>query len=59
MRPIFRTVEEAKIALASDKLGTIYFKSDGVFVATAHGTGTFTLKEWRDGDGYDPSVGPQ
>ena len=53
---IFATVQEAKAALANDRLGTCYFRAAGVFVATAFGRGTFTDHEWRSGEGPRPSV---
>lgn len=43
----FKTVQEAKSALANDKLGCVYISSKGVFVITAFGSGHFTIKEWR------------
>lgn len=48
--PIFATVAEARAACVGDKLATIYRRAGSVFVATAHGTGTFTAAEW---DGLD------
>ena len=43
--PILTTVADAKRAVANDCLATVYFRAGGVFVATAHGTGTFVYLE--------------
>ena len=45
--PIFSTVVEARAAISKDNLATIYRTADKVFIATAHGTGTFTRQEWE------------
>lgn len=44
---IFATVAEALAALSRDRLASVWFKAGSVFVATAHGTGTFTAEEWE------------
>jgi len=54
--PILTTVADAKRAVANDCLATVYFRAGGVFVATAHGTGTFTREEWDAADAPPPSV---
>ena len=48
MKPVFQTVEEARRALVSDALGTVYVTAQKVFVATAFGTGTFDRRLWED-----------
>lgn len=59
---IFATVEEAKAALrVADSAGgramcSVWFSAGFVFVATAAGTGKFTVDEWRRGGGPKPSV---
>lgn len=53
---IFATAREAREALQRDKLALVTFSASSVFVSTAHGTGTFTREEWRDGGGPGPSV---
>ena len=55
MKPPLKTVAEALAALKEDKLGTVYYSSHGVMVATKDGAGTFTLKEWKAGGGYGNS----
>lgn len=55
--PNLATVADAKAALAKDKLASVYYRSDKVFVATAFGTGTFSWSEWRQGGGPMPSIG--
>lgn len=55
-KQIFATVKEAKAALSRDRLASVWFRAGSVFVATAHGTGTFTDEEWREGGGPKPSV---
>lgn len=45
-KPVFASVRDAKQALASDRLGTVYHRASGVFVVTAFGTGTFTREQW-------------
>jgi len=42
----FKTVKEARQALLHDKLGTVYKSAETVFIATALGTGTFSLTDW-------------
>lgn len=44
---IFATVEEARAALSRDRLASVWFRAGSVFVATAHGTGTFPAEEWE------------
>lgn len=56
MKPVFKTPEEAIQALRQDRLGTVYYRADGIFVATAFGTGMFTRKQWDDANGFRPSV---
>ena len=58
-RPIFGTVNEALLALSMDKLGTVYYRANSVFVVTAHGSGTFPIWKWRDARGPAPSVVPE
>lgn len=53
---IFATVAEAKAALSQDRLASVWFKAGSVFVATAHGTGTFTAEEWERGGGPKNSL---
>lgn len=48
---IFASADEAVAALRRDRLGTVYFKAGSIFVATNVGTGTFTLREWREAGG--------
>lgn len=55
VKPPLKTGKEALAALNRDKLGAVYYSSKGVMVATAQGAGTFTLKEWSAGGGYDNS----
>ncbi len=55
MKKTLKTVKEALEALKQDKLGTVYYSSKGAFVATAHGSGQFTLQEWKLGGGHDNS----
>ena len=55
MKRQLKTVKAALEALKQDKLGTVYYSSKGAFVATAHGSGQFSLKEWKDGGGHDNS----
>ena len=55
LKPPLKAVKDAIAALKKDKLGTVYYSSHGVMVATAFGAGTFTLKEWKAGGGYDNS----
>ena len=50
-KPVFGSVAEAKAVLAGDKLGSVWYSADKVFVATAQGTGTFSRAEWLAGDG--------
>jgi len=57
-KPVFGSVAEAKAALAGDKLGSVWYSAGKVFVATAHGTGTFSRAEWLAGDGPRSSVEP-
>jgi len=54
--PILATVAQAKRAIEMDNLATVYFRAGGVFVATAHGTGTFTRQEWDAAAAPRPSV---
>lgn len=59
-KPIFASVAEARAALAGDRLGTVYYKANQVFVVTAHGVGQFSTAQWKAGDGPRPSVeGPK
>lgn len=53
---VFGTVQEALGSLGMDKLGTVYYRSRDVFVVTAHGSGTFSWADWREGSGPMPSV---
>lgn len=53
---IFATVAEALAALSRDKLASVWFKAGFVFVATAHGTGSFTAKDWEAGGGPKNSM---
>ncbi len=55
-KPIFADAHQALAALAMDKLGTVYYKADGVFVVTARGTGTFSLKDWTAAKGHKNSM---
>jgi hypothetical protein len=55
-KPQFKSVEEARAALAGDKLGTVYYKASEVFVVTAFGTGKFTTAEWKVGGGPKMSI---
>jgi hypothetical protein len=45
--PKLHTPEEAILAIQNDKLATVYYRADVVFVATAFGTGTFSYDDWR------------
>lgn len=45
-KPVFTSVQDAKMALASDKLATVYRTAKSVYVVTAHGSGTFSKTEW-------------
>jgi len=51
-KKVFKTVEEAKSAVAADNLATVYRRAGGVFVVTAFGSGVFTTGQWdkRDAD---------
>lgn len=49
------TVAEAVEALKVDRLGTVYFRADGVFVTTAKGSGTFGYLEWKAANGAQNS----
>ena len=51
-----KTPEEALVALGLDKLGTVYYKADGVFVATRHGSGQFSKAEWEKAKGFKNSL---
>jgi hypothetical protein len=55
-KPVFADAHQALAALAMDKLGTVYYKANEVFVATSHGTGTFTLKDWTEAKGHKNSM---
>jgi len=44
--PVFKSVQQAYLALERDKLATVYRGASTVFVATAFGTGTFGRAEW-------------
>lgn len=46
-KPVFPTVRDARLALASDRLGTVYQTARSVYVVTAHGSGTFTREQWE------------
>lgn len=43
---IFKTIEEARMALSDDRLGTVYIKAHEVFVVTAWGSGKFSREDW-------------
>ena len=58
-KPIFGTVTEALLALSMDKLGTVYYRANSVFVVTAHGSGTFPIQKWREARGPAPSIAPE
>lgn len=49
-KPIFSTVLEARLALSSDGLGVVYRSAKTVYVMTAFGSGTFTVKEWDESE---------
>lgn len=53
---IFATVSEALSALSRDRLASVWFRAGSVFVATAHGTGTFTAEEWEKAGGPKNSM---
>lgn len=44
--PILMTLADARRALSSDKLGTVYIRAQDVYVVTAFGSGTFPRREW-------------
>lgn len=52
---VFETVAEARAALKADKLGAVYYRKGQVFVATCHGTGTFSYGRWRREGGSENS----
>lgn len=54
----FTTPAEAIQSLRHDSLGTVYYRATLVFVATAHGTGCFTLKAWEAAQGPKNSQVP-
>jgi hypothetical protein len=45
---IFQTPREARQALASDKLGTVYITVNRAFVVTCFGAGSFSRQEWEE-----------
>lgn len=53
---VFANVAEALASLQADKLGTVYYRALEVFVATCHGTGSFTHKDWREHGGHKNSL---
>ena len=58
-KPIFGTVTAALLALSMDKLGTVYYRANSVFVVTVHGSGTFPIQKWREARGPAPSIAPE
>lgn len=49
MKPTFTSAQEARAALAADRLGTVYYRLHEVLVVTAHGHGVFSRREWEGG----------
>jgi hypothetical protein len=43
---IFRSVEEARLALSNDRLGCVYRKAREVYIITAFGSGVFPTETW-------------
>lgn len=55
-KPLFVSVEEALAAIQHDRLATVYYRSSSVVVMSSHGTGDFSLEEWRKAGGFANSI---
>jgi len=58
-KPLFISVEEALAAIQHDRLASVYYRSSSVVVMSSHGTGDFTLAEWRKAGGFANSLTKQ
>jgi len=55
-KKVFTNPYEAIEALRIDKLGTVYYKANSVFVVTAFGLGRFSNKVWKLANGSKNSI---